>query len=192
MHPSCASLCDCFVILCQNILRCKNFDYMRFQLPLIKKKQPLSWLLFGGDGGNRNRVQNQFTEGSTSVGCLLSYPLTHRRQSAYALRYSLIPDESRDILSFMFATESTPCPKPWHSSAERKLLITQQELLIYYCQLIFKLLLFKRCNSATRWSRLTNPVEILSSPYIKPHYGSLVQEMAVSRFIISTNIARMW
>ena len=146
----------------------------------------------GGDGGNRNRVQNQFTEGSTSVGCLLSYPLTHRRQSAYALRYSLIPDESRDILSFMFATKSTPYPRPWHFSVERKLLITQQELLIYYCQLIFKLLLFKRCNSATRWSRLANPVEILSSPYIKPHYGSLVQEMAVSRFIIGTNIAWMW
>ena len=150
MHPSCALLCDCFVILCQNILRCKNFDYMRFQLPLIKKSNHFRDCFFGGDGGNRNRVQNQFTEGSTSVGCLLSYPLTHRRQSAYALRYSLIPDESRDILSFMFATESTPCPKPWHSSAERKLLITQQELLIYYCQLIFKLLLFKRCNSATR------------------------------------------
>ena len=150
MHPSCALLCDCFVILCQNILRCKNFDYMRFRLPLIKKSNHFRDCFFGGDGGNRNRVQNQFTEGSTSVGCLLSYPLTQRRQSAYALRYSLIPDESRDILSFMFATKSTPCPKPWHSSAERKLLITQQELLIYYCQLIFKLLLFKRCNSATR------------------------------------------
>ena len=37
MHPSCALLCYCFVILCQNILRCKNFDYMRFRLPLIKK-----------------------------------------------------------------------------------------------------------------------------------------------------------
>ena len=150
MHPSCASLCDCFVILCQNILRCKNFDYMRFQLPLIKKSNHFRDCFFGGDGGNRNRVQNQFTEGSTSVGCLLSYPLTQRRQSAYALRYSLIPDESRDILSFMFATKSTPYPRPWHFSVERKLLITQQELLIYYCQLIFKLLLFKRCNSATR------------------------------------------
>ncbi|MFR2096569.1 hypothetical protein [Eubacterium sp.] len=35
--PFGALLCDCFVILCQNILRCKNFDYMRFRLPLIKK-----------------------------------------------------------------------------------------------------------------------------------------------------------
>lgn len=90
----------------------------------------------GGDGGNRNRVQNQFTKGSTSVGSRLSYPLTHRRQPAYALRYPLIPDKSRDTLLFMFATKSTPYPRPWHFSVERKLLITQQELLIYYCQLI--------------------------------------------------------
>lgn len=150
MHPSCASLCDCFVILCQNILRCKDFDYMRFRLPLIKKSNHFRDCFFGGDGGDRNRVQNQFTKGSTSVGSRLSYPLTHRRQPAYALRYPLIPDKSRDTLLFMFATKSTPYPRPWHFSVERKLLITQQELLIYYCQLIFKLLLFKRCNSATR------------------------------------------
>ena len=148
---------------CRRFKSCRLDHFSRTQINFefffsLQKNNPkllpmiTSFGLFfgGGDGGNRNRVQNQFTEGSTSVGCLLSYPLTHRRQSAYVLRYSLIPDESRDTLSFMFATESTPCPKPWHSSAERKLLITQQELLIYYCQLIFKLLLFKRCNSATR------------------------------------------
>jgi len=92
----------------------------------------------GGDGGNRNRVQNWLTKGSTSVVYRLSYPLTYRRQTAYTLRYPLIPDESRGTLSFMFATKSTLCPKPWHSLGERKLLITQRELLIYCCQLIFK------------------------------------------------------
>ena len=90
----------------------------------------------GGDGGNRNRVQNWLTKGSTSVVYRLSYPLTYRRQTAYTLRYPLIPDESRGTLSFMFATKSTLCPKPWHSLGERKLLITQRELLIYCCQLI--------------------------------------------------------
>ena len=92
----------------------------------------------GGDGGNRNRVQNWLTKGSTSVVYRLSYPLTYRRQTAYTLRYPLIPDESRGALPFMFATKSTLCPKPWHSLEERKLLITQRELLIYCCQLILK------------------------------------------------------
>ena len=92
----------------------------------------------GGDGGNRNRVQNWLTKGSTSVVYRLSYPLTYRRQTAYTLRYPLIPDESRGALPFMFATKSTLCPKPWHSLGERKLLITQRELLIYCCQLILK------------------------------------------------------
>ena len=79
----------------------------------IRVPQGYSYI-FGGDGGNRNRVQNRLIEGSTSVGCLLSYPLTQRRQSAYALKYSLIPDESRDTLSFMFATKSTLSKGPWH------------------------------------------------------------------------------
>ena len=81
----------------------------------INKRAPQGYsFIFGGDGGNRNRVQNRLIEGSTSVGCLLSYPLTQRRQSAYALKYSLIPDESRDTLSFMFATKSTLSKGPWH------------------------------------------------------------------------------
>lgn len=36
----------------------------------------------------------------------------------------------------MFAAESMPLPKPRHSSAGHKLLITQQEQLNYFCQLI--------------------------------------------------------
>ncbi len=94
---------DCFLYGC--------FDY----IPQQKYKSTTRVLLiFGGDGGNRNRVQNRLIGGSTSVGCLLSYPLTQRRQSAYALKYSLIPDESRDTLSFMFATKSTLSKGPWH------------------------------------------------------------------------------
>ena len=92
----------------------------------------------GGDGGNRNRGQNWLTKGSTSVVYRLRYHLTYRRHTAYTLRYPLIPDESRGTLAFMFATKSTLCPKPWHSLGERKLLITQRELLIYCCQLILK------------------------------------------------------
>lgn len=32
------------------------------------------FLSFGGDGGNRNHVQNHLTKGSTSVACLLGFP----------------------------------------------------------------------------------------------------------------------
>ena len=90
----------------------------------------------GGDGENRTRVQNHLIKGSTSVVCLLSYPLSWRRQTAFSLRYSLIPDESRDTLSFMFATKSTLCIQSWQSVRERKLLIKQQEQLNYFCQFI--------------------------------------------------------
>ena len=120
----------------------------------------------GGDGGNRNRVQNRLTKGSTSVVYRLSYPLTYRRQTAYTLRYPLIPDESRGALPFMFATKSTLCPKPWHSLGERKLLITQRELLIYCCQLILKLRILWRFRTAARLPRFEIPVETFTSPWV--------------------------
>lgn len=70
--------------------------------------------------------------------CSLSFkiPFTYRRQTACKLRYSLLPDESRENQSFMFAAKSTLCPQARQSAGERKLLITQQEQLNYFCQLI--------------------------------------------------------
>ena len=133
----------------------------------------------GGDGGNRNRVQNWLTKGSTSVVYRLSYPLTYRRQTAYPL----IPDESRGALPFTFATKSTLCPKPWHSLGERKLLITQRELLIYCCQLILKCYFYRGATPLLADQGSPN----LSKSF-HPHI-LLFQIMVIRSLIVTADIA---
>lgn len=137
----------------------------------------------GGDGGNRNRVQAWLTKGSTSVVYRLSYPLTYRRQTAYMLRYPLIPDESRGTHSFMFATKSTPYPKPWHSLAERKLLITQRELLIYCCQLILKCYFYRGATPLLADQGLPNLSKSFHPRIL------LLQIMVIRSFIVTADIA---
>ena len=148
------------------------------------KRAPQGYsFIFGGDGGNRNRVQNWLTKGSTSVVYRLSYPLTYRRQTAYTLRYPLIPDESRGALPFMFATKSTLCPKPWHSLGERKLLITQRELLIYCCQLILKCYFYRGATPLLADQGSPN----LSKSF-HPHI-LLFQIMVIRSLIVTADIA---
>lgn len=49
---------------------------VRFSSLSKMKKHHTMLFHFGGDGENRTRVQNHLIKGSTSVVCLLSYPLS--------------------------------------------------------------------------------------------------------------------
>lgn len=169
----------------KNLILILNYKRHPLGHTFLTKGAPRVLLIFGGDGGNRNRVQNRLTKGSTSVVYRLSYPLTYRRQTAYTLQYPLIPDENRGTLSFMFATKSTLCPKPWHSLGERKLLITQRELLIYCCQLILKCYFYRGATPLLADQGLPN----LSKSF-HPHI-LLFQIMVIRSLIVTADIARL-
>ena len=108
----------------------------------INKRAPQGYsFIFGGDGGNRNRVRNHLAKGSTSVVYYLGFPQPIGNKQPIGIGSLLYLTEAKALyraLPFMFATKSTLCSEPWHSPAERKPLIKQQELLICYCQLILK------------------------------------------------------
>lgn len=115
------SLCDCpFQIF--------------FSMP--KQKAPLRMLLFWWRWRDLNSRPELSCQGFYECSLSFQNPFTYRRQTACKLRYSLLPDESRENQSFMFAAKSTLCPQARQSAGERKLLITQQEQLNYFCQLI--------------------------------------------------------